>query len=332
MGVPLTVVVLVASGGGAEPATLAIERAAHEALGHGARVVICESAGAPTDGEALASAPAGEGSVVEVIWGDAAHRVASLRVHVNGRTRWVERTIGFGSADAEGERGRTIGFTLAAMVPEPEGLTQPSPPPSAPVAAPPLPAAPASKAAPDVDDESALGPISRHEVRYTLDLFGLAATALGGDVQTAGGGAALETFLTSFFALRIGGSVRAGSIGGARAHVLALLGSGGIALHPWRTGPSRFFGASVRADYVIMNQSVTHASPAGSDVSTRARPLSGFDVFFDTEWRLATGADLFAGAGVESVLATTYVDLNGSRMATLPPWAALADAGLRLGF
>jgi hypothetical protein len=126
--------------------------------------------------------------------------------------------------------------------------------------------------------------------------------------------------------------VRTGALLDVQARVLSFLGTAGVAIRPWRTGPSRLFGASVRADYVLMNQSVTHTSATAGDGATRGRPMSGLDAFFETEWRLWEDADLFIGTGIEAMLATTYVDLNGSRMATLPPICGVLDVGLRLGF
>ena len=179
MGGPLTVVVLVAAGGAAEPTTLAIERAANEALGHAARVVVHEAMGAPTDGEALAIASeANEGAVVEVTWSDRGHRVATLRVHLAGRRRWMGRTLGFSAADADAQRGRTIGLALASMLPDPDPAPLPpeahAPPETLPQPAAP---APAPRLAPLADPEIAEKPapdVAPSRLPYALELFGLA--------------------------------------------------------------------------------------------------------------------------------------------------------------
>jgi hypothetical protein len=343
MGAPLTIVILVAAGGASEPATLAIERTTSEALGRDARVIVRESAGPPSDGEALAVAEeANGGAVVEVTWGDQGHRVATLRLHLAGRPRWTDRTIGFRAADADSERGRTIGFTLASMLPEPNASLDAPFPATAPARTPASARTPAtapalaSTASPATASTIAiveLGPprTSDGDLRWAVDLFGVGATDLGGQVQSAGGGAALETFVFSVLSVRIGGAVRAGELGSASAGTLLLLASAGLALHPWRR-PSHVFGAALRVDYVMMNQSVTHFSATGADRSTRARLLSGFDALVETEWRLGERTDLLAGAGIEEMLATTYVDLNGHRMATVPGTNFVGEAGLRLRF
>jgi hypothetical protein len=333
MGGPLTVVVLVAAGGAAEPTTLAIERAASAGLGRAARVVVREATGAPTDGEALAlESEANEGAVVEVTWSDRGHRVATLRVHLARRRRWMDRTIGFGAADADSERGRTIGLALASMFPDPDPVQAPVEAPATQEVA----ARPAAHAQPHPPPaveavEKASPDVTSEDARYALDVFGIGAAGLGGNVQAAGGGAALETFVTPRFAVRVGGAVRAGDLEGVAARTTTLLASVGLELHAWPTTPSRVLGAALRADYVLMNQTVTHYSASG-DLSTMARSLSGVDAVIEVEGRLGPKVDLLVGAGIEEMLATTYVDMNGARVGTLPPLTAIAQGGLRLRF
>jgi hypothetical protein len=343
MGDPLTVVVLVAAGGAAEPTTLALERAANDALGHSARVVVHEATGTPTDGEALAAASEeSEAAVVEVTWSDRGHRVATLRAHLPGRRRWTGRTLGFNPADADSERGRAIGLALVSMLPDPDPAPLPpeapapraareTPPQAASTAVALAPSPPSTLADPEIAEKPApdLAPSRLH---YALDFVGLASTAVGGSVQTAGGAVAFEGFLTPAFAMRIGGAMRGGPLDVAAARTLTLLASAGLALSPWPTSESRIFGASLRADYVLMNQTVTHYSSSGTDISTMARPLSGIDAVVEAELRLGASVDVVGGMGVEEMLARTYVDLNGTRMATLPPLSALAEVGLRLRF
>jgi hypothetical protein len=109
------------------------------------------------------------------------------------------------------------------------------------------------------------------------------------------------------------------------------MGTGGVAIHPWRPSRAHPLGASFRLDYLIVGQSLSHDLPAGT-TATRSRALSGADAFADLEWQCAPGVQILLGAGIEEMFATTYVDLNGQRVATFPPTSALAEAGLRLPF
>jgi hypothetical protein len=361
MGDPFTVVILVAAGGAADPTTYAVERAASAALGRSARVLVREAAAAPTDGEALAAAPEGPGAVVEMSWSDRAHHAAVLRVRIMGSEagnetgseagsetgngagngtgsgagngtgsgagngRWLDRTIGFGPNDKDTERARTLGFALASMIPDADA--------SAPREETPAPSASSAPGAPPEMNVDRVPPeTSGVADNFALDMFAVGAAGVGAAVQTAGAGGALEAFLTSPFALRFGGAVMAGSLSAARGSVLTLMGTGGVAVHPWRPTRAHPLGASFRLDYVIVSQSLSHDSPSGATSSTRSRALSGADVFADFEWQCAQGVEVLLGAGIEEMFATTYVDLNGLRVATLPPTSALAEAGLRLPF
>jgi hypothetical protein len=169
-------------------------------------------------------------------------------------------------------------------------------------------------------------------LEYALDFFGTGAAGLGTSLLTGGGGAAFETLLTPHFGLRIGGSVRMGDVADSAARTLALLGTAGLELRVWPTAESRPFGASLRVDYVLMNQTATHRSTNGNDVTTMMRPLSGVDALIEVAWRLGASTDVVVGAGIEEMFATTYIDLNGARMATLPPLSVVAQGGLRLHF
>jgi hypothetical protein len=115
----ITLIVLVAAGDAGGSVASAVTKAAREALGPGAHVVVREAHPSPADAEALAVERAEScEAVAELAWADPKHRDASLRVHVARTGRWLERTIEFRSFDADSERGRTLGFAIASMVPQ----------------------------------------------------------------------------------------------------------------------------------------------------------------------------------------------------------------------
>src|SRR5262249_38094188 len=129
-------------------------------------------------------------------------------------------------------------------------------------------------------------------LHYALEFFGTGAAGIGASLLTVGGGAASETLLTPHLGLRIGGVLRTGEAADSAARTLALLGTAGLELRVWPGTESRPFGISLRADYVLMNQTATHRSPSGDEVSTKTRPLSGLDGLVEAEWRLGAGTDL----------------------------------------
>src|SRR5258708_29822274 len=112
-------VVLVGAGEASDPTPSAMDRATRGAA-EAATVDVREARSpSPTDDEALAlEKTLPPTAVVELRWTDAAHRKALLRVHLSLESRWVERTVAFKPSDAIAERGRTLGFAVAAMMPE----------------------------------------------------------------------------------------------------------------------------------------------------------------------------------------------------------------------
>jgi hypothetical protein len=110
---PALLVVFVMSGARVESTTLPFERAAYEVLGPSAELRVEEVASLPSDAVALERAGAADG-VVELSW-DAAQQTAVLHCYIASERRWVDRTIQFGAADRQPDRGRLLGFAVAAM-------------------------------------------------------------------------------------------------------------------------------------------------------------------------------------------------------------------------
>jgi hypothetical protein len=370
MADPVSLIVLVAAGMAGDPTTLAMLRAARDALGD-APVEVREAHATPSDDDALAVEQQGHAdAVVELAWIGAGRQHAKLRLHIARTGRWVERTIGFRPADAPAERGRTLGFAVASILPEvgadvggtpgqPAAQSRPGPAPQAaqpsqtlpaqPSSQPPSPAvaapnppptpAPASEPGPTVrpalvDHTSPSIPEARGSGAagdmplVALDLLALGATGIAGNADGAGGGVAAHWFVHRRVSLRFGGGVRAGSVD---ADTLTFLASAGVALHPWRAMPSRPFGLSVRADYLVVRQSTTHYDANDQSVTKDFDPRSGLDAAFDVDWLLAPSVDLVVGLGLEYVFGLTYIDSQSARV-TIPVLRATAEAGARLWF
>lgn len=133
MGDAVTLIVLVAAGAAGDPTTVAMTGATRDALG-GAPVEVRETRGAPDDEAALAiETSAHADAIVELRWAPR-HGQATLRLHIAAGGRWIERVIRFKPSDAYAERGRTLGFEVASMLPE--AAADRSPPPVSPSATP----------------------------------------------------------------------------------------------------------------------------------------------------------------------------------------------------
>jgi len=168
MGDAVTLIVLVAAGAARDPTTVAMTGATRDALG-GAIVEVRETRSPLDDDAALTvETSAHADAVVELGWADRRHRQATLRLHIAAGRRWIERVIRFTPSDAYAERGRTLGFAVASMLPEAAAdrtlpLTNPTPGPPANPTATPTPAptptpSPTATAQPPAPPESSPAP------------------------------------------------------------------------------------------------------------------------------------------------------------------------------
>lgn len=319
----LTYVLLVASGQAGDPTTQSVARSTHDALGPEARLEIRETAAAPTDADALdAQAGAHPDAVIELRW--VARDQAVLRVLVARDSRWVERTVGFAPTDAPVERGRTLGFAAASMLPlheeeAPAGAPPPAPSPSAPVQA----LSPPPEGA---------GEHPPRQPRAVLDALAIAGVGIGGTAEAFGAAAGVHWFALPILLLRVGVAAMAGTVSGAQASSLYLTGSGGLAVHPFRATAEQPFGLSLRCDFVLAQQSVSRSATAGPGPTSYERSLSGFDAVVEGDWLFAPDVELLAGVGLVDLLGPTYLDVQGARVATIPAMRGVMEIGVRLRF
>jgi hypothetical protein len=127
----VTLVIVLAAGEAASPTASAMAQGARDAF-TGVVAEVQESPTVPTDADALAvEGQSHPDAVAELIWHDVDRRHATLRVHLRQSRRWIERSFVFGASDPAFERGRTLGFAVASILPElatrpPGGSTAPT--------------------------------------------------------------------------------------------------------------------------------------------------------------------------------------------------------------
>jgi hypothetical protein len=358
MADPVTLFILVAAGERSD-LTRAMVGATHDALGASALVVVREVSGDLSDVEALAT-ERGESAdaVVELSWTDSRHQQASLRIHIAEERRWVERTIGFLRSDADSERGRTLGFAIASILPQTPSLAgaasahaaAPSPPtggspePAATAAAP-TSQSPRSDAPPvrpsdgisgparlpwaAIPPQSPPDPMQARRLNLAVDTLAR-AVGIGGNASAVGGEAALQWFPLRSLSLRLGAGLQGGAIYPASANTLTVFACAGVVLHLWRASVAHPFGASLRAEGLLVDESLTYFGPAQPSPTTVANRFPGLGLVADVSWRFAPDVELVAGGGMEDVFVSGYVDIGPVQKATLSPLNAVAEAGLRL--
>jgi len=321
----IVLVVFVSASDARDPSTAALVSAARTALGPGAIVTMRETQKTPTDDEAVAIGQELHASAVaEVVWDDAQHLRARIHVHVEGAARWIDRELGFVSADAPGERGRTIGFTLASMLPEPPAHDEPPPPPAPPPSPPPVSAPPFTTA----ESPRPLPPPK--PTRGAVDAAALGSVGIAGYGGGIGAALALRWNLGAGFALRFGAGARGGEVPPAQASSLFVFGAAGVAWSaPWRAGP---VGFGARADLLLTRLQLSHLDEDDPTPVRQSRWIGGADALLEATWLFSQSAGIFGALGTELAFGTTNVVVKQAQVAVVPLVRGVSEIGVLARF
>lgn len=313
---PLVILFLVHQGEAGAPATTAMLAATEKALGAGASVLVREAEPFPAD-----DAVAGEADVVaEVTW---TTKPVSAHLHVHTKPGWLDRDIGFATTDSATDRGRTVGFVVAAMVPEFEPTPLPAPPP------PPPPFVPVvSTVSPErPPDVSPKGP--RPSARFVVDAFGALGSAMGTGVGVGGGGA-FGVQPSPWIGVGVRSDLRVGELVGFGRTTAFRVGAG-VALSTHVAAP---FALALRLDVAALRVAVTRTGVAGATTSgdSLSRWVPDVTLVGEVVGRLGGDAALYGAVGPEVALGTTKITLNGAEVGGLPRVRVSAAVGLRVRF
>jgi len=322
----ISVLVVIATGDPADGSTRTIEQALRTALGADAVIVVRTTPTGATDEALAASAAADHTTLVSVVsWSDHQRR-ATIHFVTPPDGRWYDREIRFDAADAAAERGRTIGFALASMVPDEAKASRERPavePPPPPMAPPPAVLSPALPS-------EALAPLPRAH-RMGIDASALAATGLGGYGGGVGGVVGFRMPFGGGFAGRAAVGARAGAIGPAQATTRVISGGLGVAWQPWLDARRRW-GVGARVSALVLHEEVSHFSGDEPSAIDQARFVPALDAALEGTFRFAESAAVVSAFGTEAALGTTRVVVKGREVASLPPARLFAEVGLRLLF
>ncbi|MEA2696415.1 MAG: hypothetical protein QOI66_686 [Myxococcales bacterium] len=326
MSAAAVLVIVIAAGEAQTPMTQALLAAATESLAGNPSVALFPAA-ALSDAEALrVEETAGARAVAQVIWRDRSRTHATIRLHVARTDRWVDRSLTFSDADNLSERGRTLGFAVASMLPEGDSTLRATPPqpdaqPSSTLAAP-----PATVAPPATTTSTPARRFAELSMIGGDDFQGI-ARGLGGALDV--GLPAGETF-----ALRFSAGLRGGALSSVSATGLNVMVGAGAAWSPWPDPADRRLNLALRVDALLIVQAVRHTHGSG-DSEWKATPLPGADALVEVSWRLTRELHAVLGAGLEAALGTVDVSVVTSTQthtATIPALRAVGQAGLRLYF
>lgn len=311
------VLVVVLSSDAQSPGTISMVSTARAALA-GATVVVQETSVPPSDDQALkAGKSAKADAVVVVTWPDAGSH-AHVHLRVFSEPKWADRDLSFGAADAPTERGRSVGLTIAAMVPI-EGATTPPRPAEKPETTEP----PKDEVTPPAPP--ALKPKERPRAHLELDAAGLGAFAFSGLAEAVGAELAVRVVIPELVTFRIGGGARFGEIEAIEGPLSTTRGTVGVVVH---AGRSRGFEFGIGVDAGVVHHSVSHYGADGAR-QTQARFIGVGDLVFDSAyWFDRVG--IFAAPGVELALGETRVIVGSETVATIPRARGILLLGVRL--
>jgi hypothetical protein len=288
-------------------------------------VVVRETPSAPSDGDALDLGGALHAdALVEVSWPDADRRRALLHVHPSkDAAAWSDREIDFAPNDATTERGRTLGFAVASMIPSPSATTTTTtistttsaagdPPVVAPTPTPAHAEAPGSDAS---------------TTRMALELVGVASAGVGGNATAFGGEVGARFRLASDLALHVGGGVRFGSDAAADATSNTARFDAGLAWD-FAHAAARRLAFGIRIDAVVLRHALARTDRDEQGV----RWIPGVDAFLEAAWSFTSGGAVVLGAGPEVAFGTTHVVVGNTTVESIPPVRLLAFLGLRARF
>ena len=302
------VLLVVARGDMQEPPMNALTRAAERALGEDSRIVLHEQAAPSPDDEVIGLAEQMRATVVVELQWSADRTRAHLHVHFAERAGWLERDLVFSPDEPLAERGRTLGFEIATMVPDtvPHG--------SAP-----------RDASPSGDRPAPTPPPSRRGREPSLAVDVHAVEAIGGDATGFGGGAAVRWIGATGAFLRVGASARFGRIAAVDGTSLMAgpeLGTG------WISGSVRdtlHFGA--RLDGLAQWTQVSLTSPS----ERRARWVPGVDLLAELSYD-ASPSTFYGALGSEYAFGDTKVELGDTEVTAIPRLRFVIELGARLRF
>lgn len=316
MDAAFALVLVVSEADARAPATPSLVRAAEEALGGRHRVRV-RSLG-PSESRDNVIEEGGTATVV-LRWEEGGRR-AHLRVHTSPRAPWVERDLGFDERDAPEERGRAVGFALAAMLPEETAPTV-ALPKSPPVPLSPL--APPSSAAPV--------PIPPHAPRLDLAVHAQLVAGLGGSGGGIGGSVEGQVFLGRWLAVHTSVGYRGADATAAEGTASHFRVGAGLSARV-RVAPKLELSPTV--DLLLLRDAVSHLSPDLDEPQaiTQSRLLPGVRGDVRVSWFVTESAAFELALGAELAMGKTSIFLEGREVTSVVPVRLGIEPGLRVRF
>jgi hypothetical protein len=313
----LVILVFVDAHDAATPLPGALARAATEALGADVSISIRT---VENDVKTSALVDAGHAehatAIVRIAWADEQRAEARLDVVPIDGGPARNSTIAFAASDPLAERGRAIGLVLAALLaPENQARAERAKiaraevaPPAALAAAPPPPPEP--------------------DRNFALDAAAGGGFAIGGSGSGVGGTIGLRWQAHPRLALRVGGQARFGEIGVAQAAATEFAATAGVALSVIPPAEQRRFALALRADALLIYESLSHLSSDDAEPVRDAHLLPGAAALVEGQLAVSPTLALGIGAGAELAFGRTDVFVHQQKVAEIAPFRLVVTGGL----
>jgi hypothetical protein len=315
--IALLILVFVDAHDAATPLPGALARAAEEALGAGASVSIRTLARPPpVTGLVDAGRAAHAAAVARIAWTDERRTEARLEVLGTDGGQPRASAVAFAASDPLAERGRALGLVLAALVaPEKQARLERE-------------AATREVAAPAPTVVASPPPPPPPPRRFALDTAAAGGFALAGAGSGVGGALGLRWYAGRRLGLRAGVQARFGEVASAQATALDVAAAAGVVLSVIPPSDERRFGLAVRADALLLYQSLSHLS--GDDVAPvqSGRVLPGAAALLEAQWAVSPTLALLLGGGGEVAFGRTDVIVHLRKVAELAPFRLVVQGGL----
>jgi hypothetical protein len=314
--IALVILVFVDAQDAATPLPGALARAAEEALGSDVSVSIRALASDVAAPELIEAGRAEHASAVaRITWTDERRSEARLDVVSPDGRPARSSTIAFGASDPLAERGRAIGLVLAALL-APENRAR-------------LDRAKTAEAvvAPAATVATSSAPPSPAR-RFALDAAAEAGFAVGGVGSGAGGTIGLRWHSGSRFGLRIGMQARFGEVGVAQAAATDVGAAAGLVLFVIPPADQRRFALALRADAILLYESLSHLSSDDPEPVRGAHLLPGAAVLVEGQLAVSPTLSLALGAGPEIAFGRTDVFVHQQKVAEIAPFRLVVTGGL----
>lgn len=178
--------------------------------------------------------------------------------------------------------------------------------------------------------------------RIGIGVAAVGALGIGGPARGLGAGADGVLFVRGNLSIRVGISLRGGSLPELPGTDFVGSLAAGLEWWPVLQSNTQMWGLGIRADALALSHQV-RATGVGEQTEAQSRFLPGGDLLAQASFRLGSRLDLLLGFGSEVVLGNTDIRKGTGgvtvppipplrTVATIPPVRMLGQIGFRIGF